>query len=685
MFSILKNSNFIFNSLLITSTQLFYSTKKDTTKKDTTIKDTTIKTSKDSPKETLLSEYAICKEYLLPLLENSFLYDQEIDQWYQYNLNNSQIWEKIDNEDFKLIIIKHLENHSQIKNNIRMSFLVNVISFLKTLLKSNLRGFSRNNLHLIPFINGVLNLKTSEFLPYSTDIKFASRLNINYNPNAQMNMDFVDWLLFISNGNELFLKVIRNYLFLLLTRNNQYHVALYLHGPAGTGKSLFEKILISIVSQQSTVSTDLRRLKSNFETAKLIDKNLLLLSDIDDAISDVNKLKLIISGDLLAAEKKFQAPFEFFPTCLTLISSNHIWQPSDTSSGIIRRIIYLPFNNIPSARDPEFFYLDPKGYPQGRLAPSLPGFINWILNNPQEQLKLFSKDINLLNEELSPHISKNTNTLLAWATENLSYSKGSFTPTGNKLSSSKTHLYPNYVKFCFFHGFRPISFNKFSYSLMDICINSLGWRDVFKKDVMTGSGLVNIIIETNSSNNNNLKIANKVSRDYFGSFVEGSGLNLTTFKGLFEYFDKYIGKYYFRDNSSIKNKIDVSDELLDIITTNSTTIISTDTQLSHSSNNANDDSNNANNISSNSPPQSINTETISNTDITTDSEPKWVPCKRITVKELAEKFKNDNKSYSKFTYKKKSTNFISKYDYEEADLSDYDDDYEDYREWKNKS
>lgn len=498
----------------------------------------TMSINKDSQKEikSIPTEFFICKNYLKDKLSN-FIYDKEINQWYQYNMDHLGVWEAINEEDFKFEVIKLLTEHEIIKDNLKMSYLVNVLSFLKTLLRTNLREFSEKNNNLIPFNNGILNLKTGELLSFSPEFKFTSKLNIDYVPGARMKKNFVDWLLFISNNNPLFLDVLRSYIYLILTRNNSHQVSLYLHGPAGTGKSTFEKLMISIVSRAGAVVTDLKRINSNFETAKLVNKNLLLLSDINEKKVNVNKIKLIISGDMLAAERKFEQPFEFFPTCLVILSSNHIWEPEDISSGIMRRVIYLPFDNIPLERDPKLFYLDNKGRPKGKLSESLSGFINWILMNPVEKLKLFLSNIHTLNKELSPSVVKDTNHLLNWASTHLLYSEDSYTFIGNKKKSSETHLYPNYLKFCISHGYVPTSFNKFSYSLQDICVNQLGWKGVYRKELQQGMTLTNVILNLNPSiSTDKVNSFNKIDYNYFNGFVEGYNIikDDQYFKGIIE-------------------------------------------------------------------------------------------------------------------------------------------------------
>jgi len=144
-------------------------------------------------------------------------------------------------------------------------------------------------------------------------------------------------------------------------------------------------------------------------------------------------------------------------------------------------------------------------------------------------------------------------------------------------------------------------------------------------------------------------------------------------------------------NTTIDTSTDIITETTSIISTDilkdmQSLDSSVDTKSSSSLNNSNDDSTNSPPIKTKSSFKKTKSSSKNiTTDITTDSEPKWVPCKRITVKELAEKFKNDKKSYksnSKFkSYKSSNINF----NYDNSDFPQFEDEDEDYRDWMHKS
>jgi putative DNA primase/helicase len=150
---------------------------------------------------------------------------------------------------------------------------------------------------LVPFKNGVLDLNTIKLLNHDSSYYFTYCLNVNYQQNANLSKSMVNFLINISNGNLNTLKVLRSFIKCVLLRDNQFQVALYLYGPAGTGKSTFEKLLSSLVGSNNTSVLSLNDLNQQFMISKIIDKSLIRFSDVQGYTGDPSKLRLLISGD----------------------------------------------------------------------------------------------------------------------------------------------------------------------------------------------------------------------------------------------------------------------------------------------------------------------------------------------------------------------------------------------------
>lgn len=131
----------------------------------------------------------------------------------------------------------------------------------------------------------------------------------------------------------------------------------------------------------------------------LLNRDLLLFLDLDDFNKKYLKsLDLIINGEIIDAKRRHS--FNFKPSCLVLFTSNFIFE----ECSIFNNIIYLPFNKPEKGVDCLF---RENFYDNSVLTDSLPGFINWILDNPKENLELF-KDIKLLNNKINSISNKNS-------------------------------------------------------------------------------------------------------------------------------------------------------------------------------------------------------------------------------------------------------------------------------------
>jgi phage/plasmid-associated DNA primase len=66
----------------------------------------------------------------------------------------------------------------------------------------------------------------------------------------------------------------------------------------------------------------------------------------------------------------------FNPNAFVIFTSNILWEFKFSTTGISRRMIYFPFENIPEVKDVGLFKVEPDGEALGKLVPFLSGFIN---------------------------------------------------------------------------------------------------------------------------------------------------------------------------------------------------------------------------------------------------------------------------------------------------------------------
>lgn len=212
--------------------------------------------------------------------------------------------------------------------------------------RANSNGF------LLPFLNGVINTKTLEFKPHSPWNYTTHIIPINYSKEDSIkNTEFSVFLASIVNNNSIRLKILRACLYLIFTNNLVYQLALYIYGPGGTGKSTFINILIYLLGKEVILSSSIPQISSKFGIASIVGKILVILNDVSLYRGQEPKsIKNIITQDPLEAEIKYKQPFMFTPNSFIILTSNVLWEIKNSTTGLSRRMIYFPFDNIPKKK-----------------------------------------------------------------------------------------------------------------------------------------------------------------------------------------------------------------------------------------------------------------------------------------------------------------------------------------------
>jgi P4 family phage/plasmid primase-like protien len=441
-----------------------------------------------------------------------FLYDENLGAWYRQS-------KLVIEQKIFIILIE------EIGDKLTPHLSKDVLTSLEMLMGVDFYINNTKNImaRLVPFKNGVLDLNTIKLLNHDPSYYFTYSLNINYNPSAKIEKSMLDFLISITNNNLYALKIIRSFIKCLLIKDNQYQVALYLYGPGGTGKSTFEKVLTSLVGNKNATVLNLQDLNKQFALSKVVDKSLVLFSDVNFYTGDPSKLRLLISGDLMNAEIKYKDSFDIQPNCLVVLSSNMLWSPKDASTGLQRRIIYMPIINVPNKVDRNLFtYNLSTNEFAGTLARSIAGLVNWALANTEENINLMNNAVEV-NKLIDPSSISSANPLVDWIQSSLSYEEGSEVLVGTKKSDPQTNLFPNYLNYCKDFGHKTLSLNNFSLLLVQQ-LNTLINESI--KRVKTRNGLVLTNIKINEETTfdlnatQNLDTSNRFIEEFTGYLTE---------------------------------------------------------------------------------------------------------------------------------------------------------------------
>lgn len=202
--------------------------------------------------------------------------------------------------------------------------------------------------------NGILKIKTKELLSFDVDYICKNKIPVNYNPEAYHKpMD--NTLNKISCNDKDLRLLMEEMIGYCLLRRNELGKCFILTGKGSNGKSTFLNIIKAFIGEENISSIALEELQHRFKTAELYGKLANIGDDISgNYIEDNAVLKKLVTGETVNVERKGKDPFDFDNYSKLIFSANNMPRINDTSDGLMRRIIIVPFNAKFSVKDKDF-------------------------------------------------------------------------------------------------------------------------------------------------------------------------------------------------------------------------------------------------------------------------------------------------------------------------------------------
>jgi len=254
-----------------------------------------------------------------------------------------------------------------------------VIHYIKA---QSLVKFKEPPPELINLENGILDLKTGELKPHSSDYMFFNKVPVKYDPKA----DCPRIKKFLSEivGSPSDVKVLEEIFGFCLYREYFISKAVMLVGEGENGKSTFLNLLKRFLGRKNVCSHDLHDFTTNrFSTADLRGKLANIYADVSNkTLRDTGKFKILTGGDPITAEHKYGRPFTFVNYAKLIFSANRVPETYDDSDAFFRRWLIIVFPNrfTEDKRDP--FILNKLTTPQ-----ELSGLLNLALEGLKRLLK----------------------------------------------------------------------------------------------------------------------------------------------------------------------------------------------------------------------------------------------------------------------------------------------------------
>jgi P4 family phage/plasmid primase-like protien len=302
-----------------------------------------------------------------------------------------------------------IQEHAEILNSKVRTVQVNeVINHIR-----RRTGVDRNQFDSNPDIlnlqNGFLNIKSGEFSEHSPDKLSLTQLPIIYDPEAKCPniLRFLEEVLLPGDVNTA-LQIIGYCIY----KSTRYEKAIILYGRSGdNGKGTFIRLIESFVGLENTSHVSLQDLSDKFGAADLYGKMVNTCGDISaDKISRSGIFKMLVSGDIIRAQRKYGQPFNFRNYAKLIFSANQIPDSEDRTFAFYKRWILLDFKKV--FRDNKDTNLIDKL--------TTPEELSGLLNSALKALKQLQEDEGFREisiEETMKQYNKNTNTTTTFLEE----------------------------------------------------------------------------------------------------------------------------------------------------------------------------------------------------------------------------------------------------------------------------
>ena len=260
------------------------------------------------------------------------------------------------------------------------SFSRRAISNAVDALKVMARPMGEPSGDLLPFSNGVLDMKTGEFSPHSPDNWITTHNGIEYTPpvpgeNIRDNApNFHKWLDHAAGKDPRKMMRICAALYMIMANRYDWQMFIEATGEGGRGKSTITHIATLLAGKQNTVSAEMTSLDDAGGRAQVVGSRLIVLADQPKYTGEGSGIKKITGGDPVEINPKYEKRFTTIIRSVVLATNNVPMTFTERAGGVARRRVIFRFDNIVRETEKD------KELPQ-KIAAEIPVIIRRLLAN----------------------------------------------------------------------------------------------------------------------------------------------------------------------------------------------------------------------------------------------------------------------------------------------------------------
>ncbi|WP_309225749.1 DUF3854 domain-containing protein [Sphaerospermopsis sp. LEGE 08334] len=398
-------------------------------------------------------------------------YNNEISSWMRYGADNDGMWSRETDEYVEAVIYQIILSEGY--KGFSSSFVSAVTKLLRhELIERNWNERLPND--LLPFRNGVLEIKTGKLLDHAPGYRLTWQLPRNYETGGTFDKinKFLDDL---SAGNSAIKDLLLCFCNAVIKGRADLQKFLHLIGLGGTGKGTFSRLITSLIGEENIHTTSLEEwCKDKFEPANAYRKRLVVFPDEDRQTGKIGKFLSLTGEDYLRAEEKHKTAFKFKYDGMVMVLSNLPIFGGESASRVKRRVLTVPCNNVCPVTKRKNLEKD--------FEPELAAFTNHVLTISDDHVTSVLMGIQEI-PECTLEFWENrmrVDSIAAWINQSVIHDPEAQTAIGfSKHEGSDggeiLTLFGSYSRHCYNLGDSPKSHKNFSPDLLELCKSVLNW------------------------------------------------------------------------------------------------------------------------------------------------------------------------------------------------------------------
>ena len=195
--------------------------------------------------------------------------------------------------------------------------------------------------------NGLINVKTLEFISHTPDIVTRNKINLNYYEHTE-NSDIDTIMDNLAVHDHEVVKLLYEMIGYCIYRGMPFQKVFILVGNGANGKSTLLNMTTKLLGEENVSHVDLKEIVTNrFGKSELYGKLANIADDCSgNYLEDISAMKRITGESYTSIEFKNQNSFSTKINTKTILSYNTIPRMNDTTDGLSRRLVIIPLNAV---------------------------------------------------------------------------------------------------------------------------------------------------------------------------------------------------------------------------------------------------------------------------------------------------------------------------------------------------